>query len=166
LGDLVSGVLPIWIDAGYRFPRVYIGAYVQYGIAFVNNDKSGCGGEADFSSSDVQFGANVHYHLFPNRTLDPWGGIGIGYEFLNFSSNRLVGPEPTNGFQFFNLQLGADYKATPKLGIDPFVMFGLGQFTNCGSNCTIQDTALHEWLTFGIRGEYDINNEPQGGVPL
>jgi hypothetical protein len=64
------------------------------------------------------------------------------------------------------LQLGADYKAMPKLGIGPFVMFGLGQFTNCGSNCTIQDTALHGWLTFGIRGEYDINNEPQGGVRL
>jgi hypothetical protein len=97
LSDLVTGVLPIWIDAGYRFPHVYVGAYFQYGIAFINNDKTGCGG-LDCSSSDVQFGANVHYHLFPDRTLDPWGGVGVGYEFLNFKSSLLVGPEPANGF--------------------------------------------------------------------
>jgi outer membrane protein len=111
------------------------------------------------------FGLDSHYHLLPDQSVDPWVGLGVGYEILDFNVS-VQGRSSTaaNGFQFFNLQFGADYKALPNLGLGPFVMFGLGQYSNCSfsgsgapSSCTVQETALHEWLTFGVRGEYDIN---------
>jgi hypothetical protein len=62
---------------------------------------------------------------------------------------------------FLELDAGARFP----LGVGPFVMFSLGQYVNCSyggalslsGNCTIQQTAMHEWLTLGVRGAYDIN---------
>jgi hypothetical protein len=168
LSDAINGVLPIWLDAGYRFnPNMYVGANFQYGIAFLNTSKPPCNASGvSCSGSDLMFGIDFHYHLMPDQTIDPWGGVGVGYEILNasFSQGGQSAGVNYNGFQFFNLQVGADYKAMPNLGIGPFVMFSLGQYSNCGfsgalsmGSCSIQNTALHEWLTFGIRGAYDIN---------
>jgi hypothetical protein len=175
LGDQTNGVLPIWIDAGYRFsPNIFLGAFFQYGFAFINTSKAffnGCSGNGvSCSGSDVMVGVDLHYHLLPEQTIDPWGGIGVGYEIGSLSQSPQGGASSGasyNGFQFFNLQAGADWRGiTPNLGIGPFVMFSLGQYSNCSysgalasfpGNCTIQNGSLHEWLTFGVRGAYDIH---------
>lgn len=175
LGDTISGMVPIWLDAGYRLnPNMMIGAFFQYGIAFANTGNKSflaqCANSAvSCSANDLMFGAQFHYHLMPDQTIDPWAGIGIGYEILNMSGSQggqSLGSAAFNGFQFVNLQIGGDYKVMPNLGVGPFVMFSLGEYSGCSLNgpngqsagtCTIQNTAMHEWLTFGIRGAYDIN---------
>jgi hypothetical protein len=173
LSDQTTGVLPIWIDAGYRFsPNIYLGAFFQYGVAFINSSKAfngGCSGSGtSCSGSDVLVGVDLHYHLLPDKTLDPWGGVGAGYEIgsESQSANGTSSGATYNGFQFLNLQAGVDWKGiTPSLGIGPFLMFSLGQYSNCSYSgaaatffsCTIPSGALHEWLTIGVRGAYDIH---------
>jgi hypothetical protein len=174
LSSLFNGVVPIWVDAGYRLnPNIYIGAFFQYGFGLLNNSSAGVGGAGcntsgvSCSANDLMFGANAHYHLMPDGTFDPWAGLGVGYEIVNFnlSAGGQSGSAAFNGFQFVNFQVGGDYKAMPNLGIGPFVMFSLGQFSSCSysgaassaGNCTIQQQAIHEWLTLGVRGAYDIN---------
>jgi hypothetical protein len=58
------------------------------------------------------------------------------------------------------LQLGADYRLA-RFGIGPFAMLDLGPYitesqSTAGATLTLHDTALHEWLTFGVRGYFDI----------
>jgi opacity protein-like surface antigen len=174
LSDAFNGFIPIWVDAGYRLnPNIYIGAFFQYGIGLVNNSGS-TAGQVSCTTSGVSctgnnllFGVDAHYHLMPEGTFDPYGGLGVGYEILsaNVSAGGNSGGVSYNGFQFVNFQVGADYKAMPNLGIGPFVMFSLGQFSGCSfsgsasslGNCTIPQQAMHEYLTFGLRGAYDIN---------
>jgi hypothetical protein len=69
-----------------------------------------------------------------------------------------------SGIQFLNLQAGGDFKVLPNFGIGPFVMMSIDEYSNCsesgqggGGSCTIQSKAVHEWLTIGVRGAYDIN---------
>lgn len=170
LGDTVSGMVPIWVDAGYRLnPNMMVGAFFQYGLAFVNTGKNPTCSQSGVSCSanDLMFGAQFHYHLMPDQTIDPWAGIGIGYEILNGSESAggQSASQSFSGFQFVNVQIGGDYKVMPNLGVGPFVMFSLGEYSGCStsipgassSSCTINNTAMHEWLTFGIRGAYDIN---------
>lgn len=164
LGDTLSGTIPIWIDAGYRFhPNAMIGAFFQYGIGLVNTSGTGqafpladgktCGSATNCSASDMTFGVQFHYHLLPDQTIDPWGGVGFGYEILvlddpGTANATGVGGESYGGFQFVNLQIGADYKLTLKLGIGPFAMFSLGEYSWCSyspvGNCTIQGRPMHE----------------------
>ena len=173
LSNVFSGMIPIQVDAGYRFtPNMMVGAFFQYGIASIASGSGSVGAACSqsgvsCSGSDMMFGAQFHYHLMPDQTIDPWAGIGIGYEIANFSASAggQSAGESFSGFQFVNLQVGGDYKVMPNLGVGPFVMFSLGEYSGCsfsgglsgGGSCTIQNTAMHEWLTFGIRGAYDIN---------
>lgn len=170
LGDTFSGMIPIWVDAGYRLnPNMMIGGFFQYGIGMINTSKAtGCSTSGvSCSGSDMMFGVQFHYHLMPDQTIDPWAGIGVGYEIASVSES--AGGQSAggsySGFQFVNLQVGGDYKVMPNLGVGPFIMFSLGEFSGCSysgaasslGSCNINNTAMHEWLTFGIRGVYDIN---------
>jgi hypothetical protein len=173
-----SGQVPIWIDAGYRItPQLYVGAYFQYGVAFLPSDAANgsCGQNGvSCSGSDVLVGANVHYHILPAGQFDPWLGVGTGYEWANFSVSQggQSGGLQIVGWQYVNFQVGGDYKVAPNFGVGPFVMLSVGQFDSFSSSGAVQtalqsagaptsgdyqNKALHEWLTFGVRGAYDIN---------
>jgi hypothetical protein len=173
LSKIYNGVIPIWVDAGYRLnPNMMIGAFFQYGVGLINTSgalsSAGCGKNGvSCSGSDLKFGAQFHYHLMPDQTIDPWAGIGIGYEIgsASASAGGQSAGASYSGFQFVDIQVGADYKAMPNLGIGPFIDFSLGQFSSCSftgaasgtGSCSIPQQAMHEWFTIGLRGAYDIN---------
>lgn len=169
MSTLFSGRLPIWLDAGYRItPNIYVGAFFQYGIVFpASNATTGCGNnQVSCSGHDLQFGVGAHFHFLPDEVFDPWAGLGIGYESATLSQSvgTQSGDTTVSGFQFLNLQLGGDYKAMPNLGIGPFVSLSLGEYSSASVtagaqsvSADIPNKALHEWLTFGVRGAYDIN---------
>jgi hypothetical protein len=152
--DLFTGRIPLWLDVGYRVsPHFLVGAYVTYGVLLINGAKTGCNqSDTSCSAHDLSFGIDAHYHLLPDRRLDPWFGIGFASEALSKSitqSGQSTSASKT-GIQFFNVQTGLDYKVAPNLGVGPFVMLSVGEYS-------VQDAVLHEWLTIGVRGAYDIN---------
>jgi outer membrane protein W len=179
VADDISGMVPIWLDVGYRVnPAVYVGAFFQYGFASVNKDHNPtCSQGFSCSAHDIAFGANVHYHILPEGQFDPWVGAGLGYELLtaNVSGSASFGgttvtadaTQTLKGFQFLVLEAGGDFKATPAFGVGPFVNFSLGQYSSWSSSVTsggttqdesgdVQDKGMHEWLTIGLRGQYDL----------
>jgi hypothetical protein len=164
LTGTTTGVVPIWIDAGYRFnPKIAVGGYFQYNLG------SGLENHCPYgpcTTRDIQIGAQVLYYLMPDSPVDPWIGIGVGYEFLNYvDSGGGITDYSWNGIDFLTLQAGGDFKAMASLGLGPFVAFSFGEFLNCSTwetrtyvgPCLGIERTLHEWLTFGIRGAYDIN---------
>jgi hypothetical protein len=167
LSSDVTGMVPIWVDAGVRLtPNFYVGANFQYGVAFVNTGNNQyCGSGVSCTSNDIMFGVDVHYHLGPAQMIDPWFGVGVGYEILNIKASESGESESGSfsGFQFLNLQLGVDLAATPDLGIGPFLMMSFDQYSSCSVSgveagpCTINQQAVHEWMTFGVRGAYDFH---------
>jgi hypothetical protein len=169
LSDGVSGQIPLWVDAGYRItPNFYVGGFLQYGFAFIpNNSTTGCGQSGvSCSGHDVMFGVDAHYHVMPAAPFDPWVGLGFGYEILTFnlSQGSQSADVSASGWQFVNFQVGGDYHVTPSFGVGPFVALSLGQYssasTSSGATSTSNDIpnkAMHEWLTFGLRGVYDIS---------
>lgn len=165
LSDAISGDIPIWIDAGYRLPspNLFLGAYFQYGIGFTGSTYNNLPGGCQCSTNVVMYGLQAHYHFMPDQTINPWVGYGIGMESANLSGQNGTGGSLT-GWDYAILQVGADYRGlVPNLSVGPMVMFGLGQYGNASqsggggsTSASISNTALHEWLTIGIRGAYDI----------
>jgi opacity protein-like surface antigen len=173
VGDYVAGQLPIWLDAGYRLNTdLYLGAFFQYGFGVVNDDRQDLCRNANVncSASDKRLGVMGRYHLPPVSRLLPWLGLGIGYEWGSFSLNQsLLGTSNTDsswsGFEFANLQVGADYRLSPLFAVAPFISLSIGQFrsisttTTTGSTSTTTDqdlakTSLHEWIMLGLRVSY------------
>jgi hypothetical protein len=165
LSDNVTGQIPLWIDAGYRItPNLYVGAYGQMAYTIVGDQ--GCTSEEKCTARDAKVGANVHYHFLPQGTFDPWVGVGAGYEWLTISGldHGKDASATLRGFELLNLQVGGDYRLGQHAALGPYASFALGQYSQ-GSKATegqptvsgdVKNTAMHEWLTFGVRGVFDL----------
>jgi len=168
LSDDVSGMIPLWLDAGYRIdPHLYVGLFFQYAFALINTDMNPeCNQSGNScSASDIRLGVNLHYHFAPGRSFNPWVGLGAGYEWLLLSvtSPAISADVTVSGFEFANLQLGGDFTASPTFRVGPFVSFSMGQYrsfsVSSGGQSMPTDITrqqLHEWLVIGARGAFDI----------
>lgn len=171
--DAVSGHFPIWLDLGYMvMPNVMLGVYGQYAFGSVGGalkrqcDQASSAG-VSCSAHDIRFGLQAQYHVAPQAQVNPWVGLGVGYELLTVSLSNAgqSGSTTAEGFEFANLQVGADVKALPNFGVGPFVSFSFGQYrstsnsglvADAGSGGDIENKAIHEWLTVGVRGAFKL----------
>ncbi len=158
LSDAATGTIPIWVDAGFKFnPHVYVGGYFQYGFVLPSNCPSG----ASCSGSDMRFGADLLYHVTPQGNLESYVGVGVGYEILSLSVSSVTAT--ASGFEFGNVQLGFDYRASPNFAFGPFAVMTFSEFASnsvsggsASGSGSIQDKTLHEWVVLGLRGVFEI----------
>jgi outer membrane protein W len=173
MSDGVSGQFPIWLDAGYMVSEdVMFGLYWQYAFGGVAGplktqcDQASSAG-ISCSASDIRFGLQVQFHPVHDGNVDPWLGVGAGYEWLTvgLSGAGQDGSTTAKGWEFANVQAGVDFKAAHNLGIGPFVSFSLAQYDSTSNSGTvaqvspggdIANPALHQWLTFGVRGAVSL----------
>jgi outer membrane protein len=173
LSDSISGSLPFILDAGYRglgIRNLYLGLFGTWGPAFLGDRSCPSTAGVSCSGSILRFGANARWHFMPLEKLDPYVGLGFGYEIVNFSAEAAGRSVDFSfkGFEFLELQAGLDYKVVPRLRVGPFANFALGQYSsgdfaipNAAGGTTqfsgdIDKTALHQWLILGIRGQFDL----------
>lgn len=179
LTDDFSGEVPLWLDVGYRFGRnFFVGAYFQYSFAFVKSSTAFVASQigqavclvpgVSCSGSDVRLGAEIQYSFSPEASFQPWAGIGFGYEWTNLSASA-SGVEASlqyHGFEFFNLQVGGDFKVSEAFAMGPYVAFSLGQYDTITVSATGQPSqsidipssakSTHEWLQFGVKGTFNL----------
>ncbi len=163
LADLVAWTAPLQLDIGARLGPAFVGAYVSYafGKAGTLLDQG-----AARSASDVRLGFEVLWHLAPDRPIDPWVGLGVGYEWLNLSvtgSDGTVVYGSSRGFEWTNLQLGIDFTLGRNFRLGPFVLATVAQYDTgslgainpqggqVSGTGDIQSKAVHVWIDVGLR---------------
>jgi hypothetical protein len=187
LSDGVKGMIPLQLDLGYRVTQeLSLGGYVMYGVGFVGDTISEpCdsadetpGVSASCSARDIRLGIQAQYHFAPAEKLDPWLGVGFGYEWLTLGVDVSGGGQSFEltstgrGFEFINLQGGLDFKVARGLGLGPFLSFSMGQYSSASASCSgslcdnsdtesrdIDDKALHQWLLLGVRGTFVVGDD-------
>jgi hypothetical protein len=168
VNDFYVGMIPIWIDVGiFATQDLMLGLYGHYGVGLIADPERprdpGCPPSTDCSGSVVRVGIHGQYHLSRGQALDPWFGVGFGYERASVTLNS-AGGEVTatmSGVEFVNFQAGVDFEVAPRVAIGPFVSFSLGQYSSL-SYAPIQgdfpddipSKALHEWLVFGVHSAF------------
>jgi hypothetical protein len=179
-------MVPVWFDVGYRFNRTfYLAAFYQYGVTFPASN--GCGADPNNAVSaragdpglivpgqqstcdgrDQRFGLELHIHLLPKALVDPWIGIGLGYEVstLDYSTGASAS---TTSFQASgpaaDLQLGLDLRFSKRVPFGPFIDLSASQFVTenyYDANGSAQgpvtfNSTLHGWATFGLRMQFNL----------
>jgi opacity protein-like surface antigen len=168
------GWFPFWFDVGYRFtPSIYLGLFYEYGPTFpksgncyVYNPGPAAAGEVTCDGFSQRLGLAFNYHIRPHELLDPWVGIGIGWEMaqLNYAQGASA---DTFSFQTWgpeaDLQLGLDLRFSHRIPFGPFVDVSFSEYnTESKYNADIQgsDVAfgdrLHGWVTLGVRAQFDL----------
>jgi hypothetical protein len=158
LSDTIEGYVPMRLDIGYRVQRhFYVGAVGQLGMIVPKNCPSG----GSCSGTDFRIGVMAAYHFLPARRLDPWLGLGMGFEILNVS--RDLGTSSVDvsmrGIELVSAELGADLRAAGGLRLGPVVSTSIGRFTSITVNDTSTgdfDASVHAWVMVGLRGALDL----------
>ncbi|SEU27564.1 autotransporter domain-containing protein [Stigmatella erecta] len=165
LSDVISGIIPLQLDAGYFLTsHLYLGGSFQYAPGLLAED---CEEGASCSISVMRFGVNLAYHTAPFAKVDPWVGLGVGYERFNLSASAEFGGETieasttASGFEFAALQGGVDFKLSKHFAVGPFATFTVGQYSSLSvsdgedsASVDIDEKAFHFWLMGGIKAQY------------
>jgi hypothetical protein len=158
LSDGISGGIPIVIEGAYRFNRnLSLGLAGQYAYMMTKNCTTG----ASCSATDYQFFLEGIYNARMGSTIDPWVGLGIGYEHLSLNesaggSSQDVG---VSGLGLASVQVGGNFLAAPQVEVGPFLSFSVGKYGSAsaaGYSGDIMNTAFHEWLQIGVRGTFNL----------
>ncbi len=170
LSDTVSSVIPLQLDVGYFLSsNLYVGGSFQYGIASLADGDSACeDGELSCSVSQMRFGVNLAYHFAPESMINPWVGVGVGYETLSLGLSgetndiEVEATSTAKGFEFANAQGGVDFRVSDTLSVGPFVTVTVAQYASTSTrieadgeseeeSTDIEEKALHGWLYGGVR---------------
>jgi hypothetical protein len=182
--DASNGGLPIIVDLGVRaLPQLYVGLYGQFAPIFTKNNPVSCPDGFDCTTQQWRFGVEADYHFVPRSKLDPYIGLGSGYEILHTSVNGTV-PVPTplgtatgnvhagiidRGWEFANLTLGFDARLNHVVGVGPFVSASISEYgVHDGTQVvavggtTVSNTPIpevthgvHELYFAGVRGTFN-----------
>ncbi len=156
--DTVSAYLPVRLDVGYRIERhFYVGIAAQLASIVPANCITGF----TCSGTDTRVGLMAAYHLLPTRTIDPYVGLGVGYEILHTSRSidSFTTDITARGFELFDLELGADIRPGGGWRFGPVISGSLGRFTSVavnGTDTTDFEKTLHVWALAGVRGAFDL----------
>src|ERR1700722_18599366 len=175
--QLVKGAVPLRLDAGYRWtPHLFVGAFFQYEFLVTNDACTAThtllcnNGNFTHTGYDAVLGASAQYHLLPSQQLDPWLGVGAGFEWATVGSTSAGDAHYSMNGWLIDIDVGADYRVGPALGVGPFVSLGLGEYLSAGKTYwrnidgpvaaggaeSVSDKALHGWVTLGLRGLFDF----------
>jgi hypothetical protein len=160
MSDLDSYTIPIWVDVGVRlWNSLFLGVYFSYGFGG-STDATTCGTDFSCSPSTMRFGGQVHWHPAGSASVDPWIGLGSGYEKLSIGvSGAASGTLEFSGWEWATAQLGIDFALGSVVRIGPWVSFSIGQYGTgtvggSGGNSQsgpIANKGTHEWLMGGVR---------------
>ncbi len=172
MSNLISGEVPIEVAGRYRFtPNLSAGVYFQYAPAFVASYT--CTAGLSCSAYNMRVGAEVMYGFMPENTINPWVSVGTGWEWL---SATVKAPIPggtqsitgtVNGWEWFNVQVGADWNITKMFSVGPYVGFFGGEYTSLSisglgagldGSTTIPSSSrtFHGWWQFGVKGTVNL----------
>jgi hypothetical protein len=148
----VSWAVPVSLEAGVRFRQNWrLGSYLI--VAPGDGLGLGC-----CRTLDTQLGLSAHYHVLPGKPVDPWFGVGGGYEILSLFADG--GSASISGWTWVVADAGLDLADAPAAHatVGPFVTASLGQFDPLSpSPGTPKPSAtLHGWVTIGMRVAFDI----------
>jgi hypothetical protein len=125
--DAFAYQVPFVLESGYRpTPSLLIGGYLGLAFGDVGGDlHRACGG---CSTRTFRVGLEALVFLRPAERLNPWVGIGAGWESVTIvDSDRSV---DLSGPEFLHVLGGLDVRSSRTFGFGPYVDTALGVYTS------------------------------------
>ena len=157
----VTRAIPLGLDFGYRLTRRWVlGASVEYGV--VHETTQAEDADASLSGRHVRATASVRYHFDPERLVDPWLGLGVGYDWVSYDGRGTAYGyafgqyrayhASARGPELLDAQLGVDFNVLPAFAVGPVFGASIVDYT-----AGAYDEALAErhevktWWTVGAK---------------
>ncbi len=167
VGDVVSASVPLGVGAYFRFnPHFRLGGFFE--VAPLSIDDSACPADTDCSGTSYRLGVEGQFHFSPFRRVDPWLGLGLGYEWANFHASTYdywtdttyYSDTKFRGVIFPRITGGVDFSVTPHFTLGPYFGYTVGQYDHVdyGGNDAgeLAHKSFHGWFELGVRGNFNL----------
>jgi len=164
MSEVIEQQTSLEFDAAYRLtPSWALGIDLQYGFGAagtrVGKSCPWDGGACSIASAS--FGLQLNYHAMPGRRVDPWVGIGVGFESLVLKQNQSDNQRSLRGWEMLKAQVGLDFVLSNSFAAGPFGALSLGQYTDtdcradgCTVGSNIDGQTAHQWIFLGVKGAF------------
>lgn len=169
MSDWVGLSFPLSFELGARlFGRYELAAVGQYAIGIPSSTSgSGCySGNNACTASIGQIGIEFLYHPLGLSAVDPYVGVGTGFEWLvvRASVQGSNYDQALGGWNWVVLQGGVDFPLGQALRLGPYVLASVGQYQSSNftvptpggpqsGSSSVAHPAVHFWLSLGLRLE-------------
>jgi hypothetical protein len=146
------------LQLGYRVsPRFSAGVYGA-AARFRHGDAIGDGSRAYGATAGIQ----AVWHTGEARSVDPWFSVGVGWRGL-WIDRVGVPASSMQGVELARLQLGIDYRLSPRLAIAPVISASLSMFLVENAAMpddftVVEDKRLNLYGFAGILGRFDLGD--------
>jgi hypothetical protein len=172
LRDRYSTQMALLVDLGAKLgPSFYLGAYLGLSLGSEGADTrvekacddDGNGNRVGCSSSTLRAGLALRYSFAPAARANPWIGYGFGWtqaeQSIDDELNNRRESTSVSGLELARLALGVDFRLSHAFGLGPELVGAFGRYSSTttevdgvqSSSHDIKDTAIHTWLTLGLR---------------
>jgi hypothetical protein len=144
------------LQVGARLsPGFSVGLYGTF-ARFQHGDAIGEGGRAHAATAGIQ----AMWHARQSRSLDPWISVGAGWRGL-WLTPKDAGSSSLHGIELARLQLGIDYRFSPRFAIAPVIGASAALFVAEDTMTTDGLTAVHDnrlnlYGFTGVLGRFDL----------
>jgi hypothetical protein len=163
LSDLETASVPLGIDAGYRFSKVfYLGGTITWGLGIDPNSHRTCPATDSCWRQNAELRLDARFYFARERKVDWWTSLGTGWEVAAFSQSK-QGNSVTStltGPVFADVQFGFDWRRGYRT-FGPYFGLSVAEFLTRGVNPSavpestwMPDPGVHTWITLGLRGSY------------
>lgn len=140
VGEFVAGMLPLWVDAGYRlYDRWFVGLYWQYSLGLRSStSRTQC---EDCVHSGIRYGLQVNYSVVRTPLAHVWAGLGVGRQSFETVNERTKRGTAYDGWEPISIHLGSAWR--PSLGVEvgPFFSLAYGSMNGRSNVCYDSDRA-------------------------
>jgi hypothetical protein len=144
------------LQLGYRTSTRFAAGLYGTVARFRHGDAIADGSRAYGATAGIQ----AVYHASDTRSLDPWISVGAGWRGLWLER---AGAQRTSmqGVELLRLQLGIDYRITPRLAVAPVIAASLSVFLVENAVMpmdftAVQDKRLNLYGFTGFLGRFDV----------
>lgn len=167
MSDALGIQVPLIVDLGAKIiPNLYIGGFLGVALGNVAGQAAKVCDAAGVNCTGVGFrgGIDAQWNFQPDKRINPWVGLGFGYEIATSSGSDGSNSVSNNirGFELLHILGGVDFRLQDLFGVGPFFDGALGRYDyakqelNAGGQVTdvggdLADKSFHGWLIFGVR---------------
>src|SRR5215472_9533538 len=161
LSDTFGVQFPLWLDLGYRFDKFFVGAYGQYAFGLLGKTITCDNPNLKCSVSAVRLGFEFQFHPGGRTKIDPWLGLGFGYQWssIHLSDPSGSGTLSAEGWDLGRIEVGVDFAVGKVVRFAPFVGATIGQYGKTSASSSsgqersgpIDQKAIHSWISFGLK---------------
>jgi len=161
LGNLFEAEIPIVLQAGWRLGDYwYLGAYGSIAGGTPGSVFAEPCSLSNCTAVSYRVGVEALVYLVPDGLLDPWLGLGVGYDVSRLDIEERSGKLFTavHGFEIPRLAAGVDVRFSRLFAFGPTIDFAAGEYTRrtvetdrYSIDRPITQSAWHAWFSAGLR---------------